>query len=250
MGLIDGIRRRRAEKLLERGRGLLRDGEIDEALRMAERLHEMRYSGGFELSALAYAAQGRTEEAVRVLEEGVERAPQAWLNWQLLGNYRSDLGRFADAEAAYERALTCPDVQPSSVRLNQAILAHRQGDPRKALGFAGLVDDPELRFHPDLLAMVREIHGLRSETAQHFRLVVHGRIPETSPERREAQGFYTTYDVVADTPDEALGFARALDTRGPAADWTIDEAKAVEPRPGDLKGVCSAGGRIFYEEEE
>jgi tetratricopeptide (TPR) repeat protein len=249
VGLIDGILRWRAGKLLERGRALLRDGEIDEALRVAERLRGMRYSGGFELTALAHAARGRTEEAVRVLEEGVEAAPQAWLNWQLLGNYRSDLGRFAGAEAAYERALACPGVHPSSVRLNQAILAYRQGENPKALGLAALVDDPELRFHPDLLAMIREIHGLRSGAAQHFRLVVHGRIPETSPERREAQGFYTTYDVVADTPDEALGFARALDTRGPAADWTLDEAKAVEPRPGDLKGVYSAGGRIFYEEE-
>lgn len=249
MGFLDGFRRRRAEKLLERGRALLGDGEIDEALRVAGRLHGMRYSGGFELTALSYAAQGRLDEAVRVLEEGVEKAPKAWLNWQLLGSYRSDLGRFAEAEAAYERALTCPDVQPSSVRLKQAILAYRQGDPRKALGLAGLVDDPELRFHSDLLAMIREVHGLRSETAQHFRLVIHGRIPETSPERREAQGFYCSYDVVADTPDEALGFVRALDTRGPAADWTIHEAKAVEPRPGNLKGVYWAGGRVFYEEE-
>ncbi len=249
MGFIDGIRRWRAEKLLERGRALLGGGEIDEALRVAERLRGMRYSGGFELTALAYAAQGRLEEAVRVLEEGVEKAPRAWLNWQLLGSYRSDLGRFAAAEAAYERALTCPDVEPSSVRLNQAILAYRQGDPRKALGFAGLIDDPELRFHPDLLAMIREIHGLRSGAAQYFRLVVHGRIPETSPERREAQGFYSTYDVVADTPDEALGFVRVLDTRGPAADWAVHEAKAVETRPDDLKGVYWAGGRVFYEEE-
>lgn len=58
------------------------------------------------------------------------------------------------------------------------------------------------------------------------------------------------YDLIedgADNPDEALGFVRALDTRGPAADWAIDTVEAMEPRPEDPKGVYRASGRVFYE---
>ncbi len=58
-------------------------------------------------------------------------APDAWLNWQLLGNYLSDAGRFD--EAAYRSALACEQVWADSIHLNQAILAERQGDSREAL---------------------------------------------------------------------------------------------------------------------
>jgi tetratricopeptide (TPR) repeat protein len=84
------------------------------------------------------------ERAVRTLEAGVERAPNVWLNWQLLGNYRSDLGRFVEAEAAFERALACPDAWSASIRLNQAILAVRTGDPAAALTLAADVSDAAL----------------------------------------------------------------------------------------------------------
>jgi hypothetical protein len=85
-----------------------------------------------------------------VLEEGTKRAPDVWLNWQLLGNYQSDLGQYAEADTAYEHALECPNVWIASVLLNRAILANRTGDYVKALAFTSNVDDAELalRFIP------------------------------------------------------------------------------------------------------
>lgn len=144
MKVFDGFRRKRAEKLADRGYELLAEEDFDKALDVAKEVQDLGFSAGFEIAALALAGQERLDQAVRVLEEGVATAPEAWLNWQLLGNYRSDLERYEEAEAAYESALACPDVDSSSVRLNQAILAHRRGDSPKALGLLVDVTDPEL----------------------------------------------------------------------------------------------------------
>ena len=50
---------------------------------------------------------------VTVLRCGVTTASDVWLNWQLLGNYLSDLERYDDAEAAYQRwRVPCAPTTP------------------------------------------------------------------------------------------------------------------------------------------
>lgn len=122
-----------------------REGRPDDALRIAEELLEHRHSGGFELRALVLGDRGDTEEAVACLEEGVERAPGVWLLWELLGNYRSDLGRYDAAAAAYEEALACPDAGVGWIRLNQGVLLGRRGRPEEGLAVLATVEDPDLR---------------------------------------------------------------------------------------------------------
>lgn len=151
MKIFDGLRRKRTEKLAEKGYGLVEEGKYDQALDVASELDQLQYSAAFEIAALAYAGKEDLPSAVRVLEEGVEKAPDVWLNWQLLGSYRSDLGLFAEAARAYERALECPGVSKSSIRLNQAVLAHRTGDHAAALRLAGEVDDPDLKLWTESL---------------------------------------------------------------------------------------------------
>lgn len=151
MKIFDDFRRKRTEKLAEKGFSLVEEGKYDQALNIASELEQLQYSAAFEIAALAYAGKEDLPSAVRVLEEGVEKAPDVWLNWQLLGSYRSDLGQFAEAARAYERALECPGVSNSSVRLNQAILAHRTGDHDAALRLAGEVNDPDLKVWTDSL---------------------------------------------------------------------------------------------------
>jgi Flp pilus assembly protein TadD len=79
----------------------VREREFDAALEIATELEAHRYSGSFEIAALAHAGKGDLEAAVAVLRRGVATVPDAWPNWQLLGNYVSDLGRYDEAEAAY-----------------------------------------------------------------------------------------------------------------------------------------------------
>lgn len=321
MKLFDGIQRRRIEKLSRKGYELIDAEEFDRALEVAEELERLRYSAAFEIAALAHAGKGDLAAAVRALERGVEIAPDVWLNWQLLGNYRSDLDLCVEANQAYERALECPDVSRSSVRLNQAILANRTGDHAAALWLAGEVDDPETAIwaaglrvdsltalgkreeaerlglqilseagedadtdplcnivlniarirldrgdprsevrafavqqlerdpgHNDLLALIRDIDGLYSETAQYYRLLIRGEIPEGDPMAGEAEGFYSNWQVLADSPEEALDFIRKIDR--PAAPLSLKEWEAAEPRPKDPKGVYWRSGRVYYQEKE
>lgn len=145
MSIVD-FRHRKVEKLNDQGYACIRDGEHARALEIAAELEALRYTSAFEIAAMAHAELGDIEEAVRVLERGVDKAPSAWVNWQLLGNYRSDLERYEDASAAYEQALRCPDVDKSSIRLNQAILASRRGLDEEALVYLDQVTDPTPRL--------------------------------------------------------------------------------------------------------
>lgn len=134
----------RAEALLQRGYALIRDGSHDAALRVAGELEELRHAGAAELAALAHAGRGELDTAVDVLERGVERAPLAGSNWQLLGTYRAELGRLDEARSALERALACPDAWHASVRLDLAHVALRSRDPEAALRSLDGVEDEEL----------------------------------------------------------------------------------------------------------
>ncbi|WP_374623911.1 tetratricopeptide repeat protein [Pandoraea sp.] len=107
----------------------LEAGDPESALEIGKRLESMQYSGAYEVQAMAYADMDEVEQAVAVLEAGVAHAPGVWLLWQLLGNYRSDLGRFPAAIEAYEAAGNCaPDEDLVIVDFNHANALARHGD--------------------------------------------------------------------------------------------------------------------------
>ncbi|MBN4665039.1 hypothetical protein HUS70_09010 [Pandoraea nosoerga] len=107
----------------------LEAGDPESALEIGKRLESMQYSGAYEVQAMAYADMDEMEQAVAVLEAGVAHAPGVWLLWQLLGNYRSDLGRFPAAIEAYEAAANCaPAEDLVIVDFNHANALARHGD--------------------------------------------------------------------------------------------------------------------------
>jgi tetratricopeptide (TPR) repeat protein len=140
------FRRRSVDELVDEAHALLEDGDFGGALRVARRIEKRRNTAAFELGALALQGMGRTAEAIAWLERGVAIAPDVWLNWQLLGNLRSDAGDHDGAREAYARALDFPGVWSASVRLNQAILASRTERYEEALAFLAEVDDPQLAW--------------------------------------------------------------------------------------------------------
>ena len=137
---------KRCERLMHQALELIEEDQFAAAHEIARQLEELRYSGAFEVAARAYLGEGEPEEAVAVLQRGLELAPEVWSNWQLLGNTLSDLGRFDDAAAAYERAWACPAKDPDSLRFNQAVLASRRGQAEQVLALAATLVDPELRL--------------------------------------------------------------------------------------------------------
>ena len=322
--MLGNFKRKRTEKLTAEGFECLNNEEYEKALKIADQLEELRFSSSFEIAAQAYSGLGDLEKAVSVLERGVKLAPDVWGNWQLLGNYLSDLERFESAASAYRDALKCPNASVSSIQLNQAILANRQNNFNEALQILEKIDDKDLFLHISearisalkglskigeaislakqvlselsdndkhaelrdrvaaalgslrlmsgevkelvrnwaidstknhvrsrmLLALIRDIDAKYSKTANYYRLLIHGIIPITSPRYREAKGFFTTYDVVADNVDEGLQFIREFENDDVKGNLFIDEEEILEQRPNDPKGVYRRNGYSFYERED
>lgn len=138
--------KKRCEKLTRKGYACLKENDYDGALKIAKQLDDLRHTASFEIAALAHAGMNNIEEAVKILEKGVDFATDCWLNWQLLGNYRSDLGRYDEADTAYKHALECTNVWESSVYLNQAILAIHLDQYEDALKKLDCVCEPELHL--------------------------------------------------------------------------------------------------------
>ena len=317
---VSELEREQCEALAQRGFDLVKEGKYDEALAVAEELAAHGYTAYFEIRALALAELDQKEEAVVTLEKGVGIAPSVWLLWQLLGNYRSDLGRYDAAHDAYARALECPEVEPSSVHLNRAAALAREDRAEEAFEALAQVTDPALELrressrvgflvdadrYPEavkaarktldrewgdgnggLLATVqaelawalhrmgatrdeveaeiwqalererrnrralwvlREIDRQVSNTASYYRLLVHGQVPDEYD--ADVNGYFVTYEVVADSPEEALALAARHQPELLRSALRIEECEALEPRPEDPKGVYWVSGLIFFPDD-
>jgi tetratricopeptide (TPR) repeat protein len=126
-------REQRTMKLYGEGREFIDSFDHERALKIGRKLRKLRYSGAFEIEALAYSGLDREEDAVRVLREGLELAPQAWPNWILLGSCLSNLHQYDEALVAYDRARACEGADLTSIDFNRAILAWRRKEFAEAL---------------------------------------------------------------------------------------------------------------------
>jgi len=128
------------EALMSEAFELLDVCDTEGALKIAKRLERMRWSGCFEIEALALVQLDKKRKAIKVLERGVKKASGAWMLWSRLGEYRSDLGRFDAALKAFDAGLAQPDGDEVSLRLNRAIVFSRRGDHEAALAEARAVE--------------------------------------------------------------------------------------------------------------
>lgn len=108
------------ENLMSDAFQLLENGEPQMALEAGEKLERLRYSGGFEIQALAYAELGKKKKAIKALERGLEEAPDIWVLWQLLGNYYSDEGQMEKAWDAFDNGLQTEQTDRVSLLYNYA----------------------------------------------------------------------------------------------------------------------------------
>lgn len=121
-----------ADDLMKQAFEALDRGKPKAALKIAKTLKRMRYSGSFEIQALAHIDLGDLPKAIDVLREGTETCPGVWSLWQLLGNSLSDARRFDEAFEAYERGLKADDPFVESLDLNLAIALLRSGRAAEA----------------------------------------------------------------------------------------------------------------------
>ncbi len=228
------------DALLNEAHSALRNGDLDRAEALGEKLLEIRHSSGFEILALAAQDREDLPKALEILKRGLRQAPGVWLLWQLLGNTRSDLGDLAGAREAYTRALGCPGVWVPSIEGNLAILDVREGEIERALARLDNlppIDDEGLSAHVlDLrLSILRERRDERSADAQYIRLIIE--VPT---------GFYQNLDVVADNPEAALRFI--VDDLGPDyVGATVSESEVLQAAPDHPAGVYAVhGGRVYF----
>jgi len=311
------------QALMDRVFELINEEEYEEAIKVGRKLKSRRHKSAFEILALAYGGLGDKKQAIEFLRTGISIAPQIWLFWQLLGNYRSDLKRYASAYKAYQRALKCPDVSTSSVHLNIAIALSREGRLDEASRELKRVTDPDLRmraagvrlgilidreefekaikvgentlpgFAPDVdaevmasiltnlanayrlgrgnkeraaefargalkhkhayrsaLWILRELNRQTSKNAKYFRLLLEGDWADCAwpvpGDRRRRHGFVIMYDVVADTPEEGLAYARQCEPEDMRESLRVEECENLGRRPRTPKGVYDFGGHILF----
>lgn len=96
-------------------------GDADAAIARGQELLGLRWSGGFELVALGKRAKGDHAGALLALDEAASVAPAVWSLAQLRGNVLDELGRHADAVAAYDQALGLEGAWRGSIHYNRAV---------------------------------------------------------------------------------------------------------------------------------
>jgi tetratricopeptide (TPR) repeat protein len=138
----DDVRMERAHQLMSEGEEALQRGDFDSAERSARDLIKVGFTGGFELLARVRVEQGRIADAIATLERAVSVAPSVWLLWQLLGNLRSDDGRYDAAREAYARGMACDGADLGSLRINLSIAWLRARDATAALAVCDEITDP------------------------------------------------------------------------------------------------------------
>lgn len=92
---------------------------------------------------------------------------------------------------------------------------------------------------------IREIEADYSETAKHFRVIIHGR-----DEAFDADGFWRKYDVVADDEEEAMRLIRRIEPEHIRESLRLDEAQVMDAASDQPKGVYWCTSYAFYRESD
>lgn len=117
--------------------------EFEDVLPIADKLLALGHTSGFEWKARALARLGRRQEAIRVLQEGVQRAPQVPPLWSHLGEQLSDAGDYAAARAAFARVETFGKPYRDFAIANDAHVLGREGRHEESLARLRDVDVSE-----------------------------------------------------------------------------------------------------------
>jgi tetratricopeptide (TPR) repeat protein len=310
--------------LLEQAYTLIRQGQSEQALAVGSELLQHRHARGFEIIALAFEQQGKSEDAIAVLQDGVNQVPSAWPLWELLGNLYSDQEQYAEAQQSYDKALACSNCDFDSINYNYAILLKRLGKLEEAMKLSERIRAADLemkvrvlqlsilnamkrhdeaaqrgtqlvqklltrnqipedemgdlartyaevgraywegkvdrqsawenawkalewdRSDNNALWLVREIINRKSSGSKWFKLVIEGRWHFAIEPNKPIPSFVTTYEVVADTPQDALNFAKDLEPMEVRQSMRIDHHEDLGSFPENHQGVYWRSAYGFY----
>jgi hypothetical protein len=162
-------------------------------------------------------------------------------------------GRFADCVAEGERVLSSEprsdgfEKKLAGVHAELAAASWRlRRDRDLALAHAWKAIGLDTR-QPTAAWVVRDVAHALSPTSRLMRVMIRGRWSVPVEGETEPPGFFATYDVVADTADEALAFIRPFEPEGVRDTLAVEECTPGEAVPDEPKGVYEArGGHTFF----
>ncbi len=140
-------------------------------------------------------------------------------------------------------------VPASELHAQMAEALRAQGKANEALEEArhALVMD---QGNEAALHLIRSMADRKSAESQLIQVTVTGTWPEAIDQAPAGSQFFQTFTVIADTPDEAMGFVRelALDTLRESI--AIRDSEVIKPMPNEPKGLCQVSPFLFFAEED
>ena len=88
--------------------------------------------------------------------------------------------------------------------------------------------------------VIRDIAAETSPRARHMTVMIRGRWHESLEGENAPPGFFVNYEVVAETPEEALAFILPFEPEKVRDSLGVEECALREPAPGVPKGVYQA----------
>ncbi|HVL39827.1 MAG TPA: tetratricopeptide repeat protein [Fimbriimonadaceae bacterium] len=254
--LEDGTRRWPAVGILWSylGEYLSETGSYEAAIEAFEKARSLGSAWVDYNIALVLWRMGRPAEALVVAhriddsEGGPPLTDRKWLEACAL----IDLGRAPEAVELMEFVVqehgkrVTPDLL-SKMLSTYALALLRAGRADEAVPLAWQAIELDKRSMT-AASVIRESAGDKSELAKEWRVLVEGVWHEPIEGTKRRPGFYATYFVVADDPEEALELVRPFEPEGVRATLVLGEAEAVREAPSDFKGVLEAvSGYSFFE---
>ena len=301
--------------------------EPERALELGKKLLELKQVRVFEVVALALDQQGKADEAIAALKTGVDKAPNAFALWQLLGNILSTSKKYQEAKDAFQRALSCPGADSDGINYDLAVSLRSAGQTLEAmqvcdsvssaewgikvrtlraslLNNAGRneeaaqvangniaellsqtdVSDDEMqdlaqnyselarahwlgrrdgnaafenacralewdRADGSALWLVRELMAMKTPSSHWFRLEVSGQWHFPLEPGQAPPPFAASFDVVADTVDDALRYAQNIEPPEIRESMLVTAVEDKGPYPDHLQGLYWRSPYAFFTDD-
>jgi tetratricopeptide (TPR) repeat protein len=164
-------------------------------------------------------------------------------------------GRFDEAVGIAEGTLGEGDTDESEELASLAASIGRarmaRGAPAEAtVALATVALDKYDRSNAELLALIRDADRQYSATAKYYRMTIDAKIPFTDPLFQHGAGYIVSYDVVADSVEQALTFVERMEATAVRGNLLVEEHEVLADRSDDPKGVYKRSVRHYYDREE
>src|SRR4029434_7665765 len=96
------------------------------------------------------------------------------------------------------------------------------------------------------LRMLRVLQDRKSDNSNWYKIVVEGRWHEPFEGEKAAPGFFSSYELVADSPEQCLELIKEIEHEVVPESTKLEQVEQLESCPGEPQGVYWRSGYAFY----